>query len=314
MKLLCIILISLLEVFPKGPAFLNPLQKRDSVVVADQLEYGFELKGVKAGTRFGLPDYSKTGNEDIVLVKNWELDTTKIYLRTMTYDLKARVVMAFFQEGEYQLNPIVVVRQEGEKADTLMFTGAKLEVKTMPVDTASFVPHDIKGQIRYPVTFGEVLPWIGAGLLLAALVAALVWWLRRRSSAKDAEKVREPAHITALRNLDRYRGEKFWAPDKQKGFYSGVTDTLKTYIEARFGVDAPEMTTAELFGALKSEKDITPELYTDAKELFEIADFVKFAKHSAPDDYNAKVVPVAVRFVTETYQTTLEEEPKEDVL
>ena len=314
MKLLCIILISLLEVFPKGPAFLNPLQKRDSVVVADQLEYGFEMKGVKAGTRFGLPDYSKTGNEDIVLVKNWELDTTKIYLRTMTYDLKARVVMAFFQEGEYQLNPIVVVRQEGEQADTLMFTGAKLEVKTMPVDTATFVPHDIKGQIRYPVTFGEVLPWIGAGLLLAALVAALIWWLRRRSRAKEAEKVREPAHITALRNLDRYRGEKFWAPDKQKGFYSGVTDTLKTYIEARFGVDAPEMTTAELFGALKSEKDITPELYTDAKELFEIADFVKFAKHSAPDDYNAKVVPVAVRFVTETYQTTLEEEPKEDVL
>ncbi len=314
MKLLCIILISLLEVFPKGPAFLNPLQKRDSVAVADQLEYGFEMKGVKAGTRFGLPDYSKTGNEDIVLVKNWELDTTKIYLRTMTYDLKARVVMAFFQEGEYQLNPIVVVRQEGEQADTLMFTGAKLEVKTMPVDTATFVPHDIKGQIRYPVTFGEVLPWIGAGLLLAALVAALIWWLRRRSRAKEAEKVREPAHITALRNLDRYRGEKFWAPDKQKGFYSGVTDTLKTYIEARFGVDAPEMTTAELFGALKSEKDITPELYTDAKELFEIADFVKFAKHSAPDDYNAKVVPVAVRFVTETYQTTLEEEPKEDVL
>ena len=126
MKLLCIILISLLEVFPKGPAFLNPLQKRDSVVVADQLEYGFEMKGVKAGTRFGLPDYSKTSNEDIVLVKNWELDTTKIYLRTMTYDLKARVVMAFFQEGEYQLNPIVVVRQEGEQADTLMFTGAKL--------------------------------------------------------------------------------------------------------------------------------------------------------------------------------------------
>ena len=314
MKLLCIILISLLEVFPKGPAFLNPLQKRDSVAVADQLEYGFEMKGVKAGTRFGLPDYSKTGNEDIVLVKNWELDTTKIYLRSMTYDLKARVVMAFFQEGEYQLNPIVVVRQEGEQADTLMFTGAKLEVKTMPVDTATFVPHDIKGQIRYPVTFGEVLPWIGAGLLLAALVAALIWWLRRRSRAKEAEKVREPAHITALRNLDRYRGEKFWAPDKQKGFYSGVTDTLKTYIEARFGVDAPEMTTAELFGALKSEKDITPELYTDAKELFEIADFVKFAKHSAPDDYNAKVVPVAVRFVTETYQTTLEEEPKEDVL
>ena len=314
MKILSIILVALLELIPKGPALLNPLQKRDSILVADQLEYGFEMKGVKAGTRFGLPDYSKTGNEDIVLVKNWELDTTKIYLRTMTYDLKARVVMAFFQEGEYQLNPVVVVRQEGEQVDTLMFTGAKLEVKSMPVDTATYVPHDIKAQIRYPLTFMELVPWIGGGLLLAGLVAALVWWFRKRSREKEAEKIKEPAHITALRNLDKYRGEKFWAPEKQKAFYSGVTDTLKVYMGARFGVDAPEMTTAEVFDALKAEKDISPELYDNTKELFEIADFVKFAKHSAPDDYNAKVVPTAVRFVTETYRAALEEGQEGDVL
>ena len=314
MKLLAIILTVLLDVIPKGPALLNQLQQRDSILVADQVEYGFEMKGVKAGTVFGLPDYSKTGSEDLVLVKNWQLDTTKIYLRTMTYDLKGTVTLAFFQEGEYQLNPVMVARKVGEQVDTLVFTGAKLEVKTMPVDTTTYVPHDIKDQIRYPVTFSEVLPWIAGGLLLAGLIAALVWWLGKRSREKEAAKVKEPAHITALRNLDKYRGEKFWAPEKQKAFYSGVTDTLKSYMEARFGVDAPEMTTAEVFDALKNEKDITPEVYENTKELFEIADFVKFAKHSAPDDYNAKVVPTAVRFVTDTYHAMLEEEQKGDVL
>ena len=314
MKLLAIILTVVLELLPKGPALLNQLQKRDSILVADQVEYGFELKDVKAGTVFGLPDYSKTGSEDLVLVKNWQLDTTKIYLRTMTYDLKGTVTLAFFQEGEYQLNPVVIARKIGEQVDTLVFTGVKLEVKTIPVDTTTFVPHDIKGQIRYPVTFSELLPWIGGGLLLAGLVAALVWWLSKRRKEKEAEKIKEPAHITALRNLDKYRGEKFWAPEKQKGFYSGVTDTLKTYMAARFGVDAPEMTTAEVFDALKNEKDITPEVYENTKELFETADFVKFAKHAAPDDYNAKVVPTAVRFVTDTYRAELEEEQKDDVL
>ena len=314
MKLLAIILTVLLDVIPKGPALLNQLQQRDSILVADQVEYGFEMKGVKAGTVFGLPDYSKTGSEDLVLVKDWQLDTTKIYLRTMTYDLKASVTLAFFQEGEYQLNPVIVARKVGEQIDTLVFTGAKLEVKTMPVDTTTYVPHDIKGQIRYPVTFSELLPWIGGGLLLAGLVAALVWWLSKRRKEQEAAKVKEPAHITALRNLDKYRGDKYWAPEKQKAFYSGVTDTLKTYMGARFGVDAPEMTTAEVFDALKGEKDITPEVYESTKELFEIADFVKFAKHSAPDDYNAKVVPTAVRFVTDTYHAMLEEEQKEDVL
>ena len=314
MKLLGIILTVVLDVIPKGPALLNQLQQRDSILVADQVEYGFELKGVKAGTVFGLPDYSKTGSEDLVLVKDWQLDTTKIYLRTMTYDLRGTVTLAFFQEGEYQLNPVIVARKVGEQLDTLVFTGSKLEVKTMPVDTTTYVPHDIKGQIRYPVTFSELLPWIGGSLLLAGLVAALVWWLSKRRKEQEAAKVKEPAHITALRNLDKYRGDKFWAPEKQKAFYSGVTDTLKAYMGARFGVDAPEMTTAEVFDALKNEKDISPEVYENTKELFEIADFVKFAKHSAPDDYNAKVVPTAVRFVTDTYHAMLEEEQKEDVL
>lgn len=314
MRILFTILMLTLDLVPSGKAWMKQLQQRDSVLIADQLEYGFTLEGVTAETRLALPDYSRASNDTLTLVRGWKLDTLRTDRKTGTMDIRGTVVLAPFEAGTYRLPPVWVQRTVGQKVDTLEFEAPELEVKTMPVDTASFVPHDIKGQIRYPVTFGEVLPWIGAGLLLAALVVALVWWLRRRSGAKEAEKVREPAHITALRNLDRYRGEKFWAPDKQKGFYSGVTDTLKTYIEARFGVDAPEMTTAELFDALKSEKDITPELYTDAKELFEIADFVKFAKHSAPDDYNAKVVPVAVRFVTETYQTTLEEEPKEDVL
>ena len=53
-------------------------------------------------------------------------------------------------------------------------------------------------------------------------------------------------------------------------------------------------------------------LYLEAQELFETADFVKFAKHIAPDEDNAKVVPAAVRFVTSTYQ--VEETTEEDVL
>ena len=79
-------------------------------------------------------------------------------------------------------------------------------------------------------------------------------------------------------------------------------------MEARFGVDAPEMTTAELFDALKEEKDISPESYAALKELFERADFVKFAKMIASDADNATVLPLSVKFVTDTYQAELERE------
>ena len=138
----------------------------------------------------------------------------------------------------------------------------------------------------------------------------LLIWLIVRASRRKAEalKPKDPAYIVALRELDKYRSDKYWAPDKQKAFYSGITDALKFYMDERFGVDAPEMTTAELFDALKSDKDITPGMYSDLKELFERADFVKFAKHIASDEENAKALPLAVSFVTTTYQTDIEKE------
>ena len=51
--------------------------------------------------------------------------------------------------------------------------------------------------------------------------------------------------------------------------------------------------------------------YTDEYRL-ECADYVKFAKHVASQEENARALPTAVRFVTSTYQTVLEEEQKTD--
>ena len=314
MNFLCAILISLLEIVPKGPAFLNNLQKRDSVLVADQLEYGFRLDSVRKGTELAMADFSEASNDTLTLVRNWKVDTLKHHKKSDMVNIRASIVLAPFEEGQYELPPVMVRRKEGARVDTLVFEGVKMEVRPIQIDTSTFVIHDIKAQIRYPVTFKEILPWAGGVLLLAGGVAVLVVLLRRRARKEEEERAKDPAHIVALRSLEKFRGEKFWAPERQKAFYSGVTDTLKTYMEARFAVDAPEMTTAELFDALKGAREITPEVYSETKELFETADFVKFAKHAAPDDYNAKVVPVAVRFVTDTYRSELEEEQRGDVL
>ena len=48
-------------------------------------------------------------------------------------------------------------------------------------------------------------------------------------------------------------------------------------------------------------------------ELFERADFVKFAKFTASDEDNAAVLPMAVKFVTSTYQADVEREEKKEV-
>lgn len=308
------------KVIPMKGAFLQQLQERDSVLVADQLLYGFELKQVKEGTGLVLPEIPQEQDYRFMYLSPWSLDTVKVTKQKKglprLLDLRGSVVVSSFEEGIYELPQIVVGRlSEDGVTDTLVFEPMRLEVKTMPVDTATFVPHDIKGQIRYPLTFAEVFPWaFGAWItvLLIILVVGLIIMRRRAEDPAYAHK--DPAHIVALRKLDKYRGNKMWAPEKQKLFYSGVTDALREYISSRYGISAMEMTTAQIFDDMKAT-DAPETLLKEVRELFDRADFVKFAKYVASEEDNASALPVAVRFVTETYQADVENEKEvSDVL
>ena len=297
-------------------SFLRPLQERDSVLIADQLLYGFELDGVTEGTKLIPTEIEDSLDQNILSLSPWALDTVKVRRNgkenPKTLDIRGSVRIAPFLEGEYELPPIELRRLAPDGTeDTLIFDPLRLEVKTMPVDTATFEIHDIKGQVRYPVTFAEVFPWVLLYWVVAVIVILIVCLVMIRRRKSDPEYVRkDPAHIVALRQLDSYRGSSLWAPEKQKAFYSGVTDTLRAYMSERFGFGAMEMTTAEIFDEMKG-KDAPEKVVSEVKDLFERADFVKFAKYVASDDENAAALPVAVRFVTETYQAEVENEVKD---
>ena len=298
-------------VYQKG-AFLKQLQERDSILIADQVLYGFDLKGVEAGTMFAFPSVKDTLMDNVEIIGSWKLDTLKVTKGKKgapdILDLQGGIVITSFEEGQYALPPLTLQRRSQDGVvDTLVFDSQMLEVRVMPVDTATFKVHDIKGQIRYPVTFREILPWLGLGLCIVGILALAVWLIMRYMRKRNGEaENREPAHIVALRKLDRYRGNKMWAPEKQKAFYSGITDTLREYMDARYDIGAMEMTTSEIMCSLK-KTDVPDELQEGLKDLFERADFVKFAKFTASDEDNAAALPLAVRFVTTTYQADIDD-------
>lgn len=308
---------------PSGEAFLHNQQKRDSVLIGDRVGYGVLLKDVPDGSGLAFPDFRQGFCEGVEVLSQWQLDTVKTSKAgkgIMLMDIEATTVLTSFDEGEYDLPAIRVLRQTSSgQLDTLLFDGKILSVKTMPVDTATFVPHDIRGQMRYPLTFKEVFPWILGAVVLAVLVWLMVGYIRSKKGVAGIKAAPdEPAHITALCRLDALRGDKFWSPEKQKYFYSSVTDTLREYMAARWGFGAMEMTIDEIFASLK-DKGLPKDLYDSSRLLFETSDFVKYAKHTVGNDDNAKAVPLAVRFVTDTYEREIDadgkaEEGQKDVL
>ena len=310
------------DTLPAGETYLRQLIRRDSILIADHMDYGFVLEGVQPGTVVQLPEIAQALKDSLGLeiIRDWHLDTLRAarplpkkerHNPSKPFDLDARLTIAPFEEGTYYLPPLAARRTLPDgTVDTLFFDPQVMEVKTMPVDTATFEINDIKGQIKYPLTFREILPWLGVELILAAIIltAAAILYRARRRRKLEAAAQSEPPYVTALRDLDKYRGDKYWAPEKQKVLYSGITDTLRTYIERSFGVNAEEMTTAEIFSALRGHDGISEDLYKDTKDLFELSDFVKFAKAVATDEQNAHSIPTAVRFVTSTYQAQLDKE------
>ena len=305
-----------------GAPFLEQLQKQDSILIADQLLYGIKLDRVEAGTQYAFPQLNDSTVRGIMFLQPWKSDTLKVYKAKknspLSYDIKVSTVLTTFDEGEYHLGELPVARLSKDGVvDTLLFDSIRFNVMTMPVDTTSFQPHDIKDVIRYPLTAAEVLPWVGLFYLVVLSVIAIVCLIKmhKKRLAEGPEK-KDPAHIVALRKLDTFRGDKLWAPEKQKQFYSGVTDVLREYIASRYEIGAMEMTTAEIFREMKPKFEDEPadrkELLKDLKNLFETSDFVKFAKHTATEQENAAVLPLAVRFVTQTYQDDLAAQAEEN--
>ena len=295
-----------------GPSFLEPLQKRDSVLVWDQFHYGMELKDIPEGTPIALPvldaaTRERTAREGhLAILKDWQLDSVKVSGRKDTLarsDIRAYMTLAPEIPGEYELFELQCLVGQ----DTLVFNRQMMQVTEPSIDLETFQPNDIHPQQKFPYTLAELFPWIYGIAMGGMILAALILWLLNRSRKAEEKKNAEPAHIRALRELEKFRGNKQWKPEQQKAFYSGVTEVLREYIASRYEVGAMEMTTAEIFEGLKGS-DIPEDLLREMQELFERADFVKFAKYTASDEDNAKVLPQAVRFVTETYQQEIAED------
>ena len=284
---------------------------RDTILIGDQIEWTLDLN-LAPGEQAMISKPGEAPVPGVEALSEMKLDT--LAQKNGTMGLRGRIILTSFDSGSYDLPPLFVLKAHADgTVDTLTYAGPRLEVTTIPIDTATFKPYDIKGQIRYPITFKEVLPWIGLALLLAVVIWFLVRWIRYRRQNRDffgKPVVKDPPHIVALRSLEKTRSQKLWQAGKQKQFYTQVTDALRQYIADRYDISAMEQTSAEMFRDLE-DKEIDPALREKMKDLFTTADFVKFAKHTASDQENENAIPTAIRFVNETYVQQLEKEEEE---
>jgi hypothetical protein len=212
------------------------------------------------------------------------------------------VIVTSFDSGYWALQPFVFfVNNDSSKP---FFTQALLlEVQSVPVDTAEASIRDIKAPLEEPFDWHEYLPyvyWGIAALVLVSLVVFLVYKFGKKGPEVVREvKPKEPPHVTALAALESIRQKKLWQEGRYKEYHTQISDTLRIYIEGRYGVTAMEHTSEEILKMMNSQV-IDSVSKEKLRQVLTLADYVKFAKVTPIDVENEMSLANALDFVNGT--------------
>jgi len=197
---------------------------------------------------------------------------------------------------KYRMLPDTTLREM--TSDMLM-----LAVHTVPVDTTKAIK-PIKGPMKVPITFREMLPWILIGLAAVLLIVFLIWYVKKRKKKEPIfqlkPKVKLLPHELALQELEKLRVRKLWQNGRVKDYYTELTDILRIYVENRFFVPAMEQTTHEILESLIDKADTGKENLERLGTVLMTADMVKFAKARPLPGENEASLEKGIEFVHQT--------------
>jgi len=273
-----------------------------NILIGDQVKLFLEIDHPK-GVDVTFPQVPDTIAGYIEVLGKTAIDTFEGDKSDNIKQVQAYTITSF-DSGSYRIPPYWFGINTDGTVDSVPSNGVTLNVYTMQIDTTKG-PADIKMPYGAPLTLKEVTPYILGVILIGAIIFFLLYSIKRKKKNKPLfvrpQKPKEPAHVVALRELDRIKDEKVWQKGKTKLYYSELTDTLRTYIEDRFEIRAMEQVTDEILDSFRHQKGLLNDKnFSNLTQILQLADLVKFAKYEPlPDDDNLALVN-AYFFVNET--------------
>jgi hypothetical protein len=272
-----------------------------TILIGDQT--GFSVSaGLPAGVEAELNTVSDTLAGKIVILGRSPRDTTLLSDGTMT--ITDRYLITAYDSGTYTIPPFYVEVASGDSLLRYYSDYSFLKVlrpDVTPADTTDVI-FDIVPPRGAPLAFSEVLPWLVIGLIAAIILYLLARFLPRNPLRRFVRPPApaEPAHLIALRELEALREAELWQKGEVKEYYSRLSDILRRYIDNRYGISSPELTTDETVRMLQKAAVTTSGQMSLVKELLSVSDMVKFAKYVPEAGQHEKYHADAVRFVMET--------------
>ena len=139
-------------------------------------------------------------------------------------------------------------------------------------------------------------PWLAVGVAgLVGIVSVAVLWLRRAE-----ERARLTAFDRAVARLDRLERRGLPKDETVDAWYVELSDIVRRFIEERFSLRAPELTTEEFLVEAGGSAELTAAHRESLSEFLARCDRVKFARYRPGDAESLGALEIARRFLNET--------------
>ncbi len=220
--------------------------------------------------------------------------------RPWTSSLCARLLLRSFEPGEHEI-PALPVSYRPRGQETWQ------EVTTQPLkitvnsrvsgDVLELAIKDIKGPLRRrPVLLLVVIVFV----CVSAATLGIFYWTRKRRALAAVPVPPPPAHEIALEKIRELIAKDYIGRGLRQEFYFELSLIIRQYLEARFAIRAPEMTTEEFLEYLRDAATLAPVHKELLRDFLTHCDLVKFARYEPGSPEIDAALASARRLIEET--------------
>lgn len=228
---------------------------------------------------------------------------------------RLRVPVQVFDSGFYRLPPFVYLTASDSVGSN------EVDLNVVPVKVGENDAISDYRDIADPSdrSFWDWMPdwlydlwWLWL-LLIVAIASAIYFGRKYRKTGKFItlpEKPQPKPWTVALERLEALKAKGLWENGMEKEYFTQLTDILRDYLYARFGINAMEMTSRQIMQTLADQADVK-EKRSYVRKILDVADFVKFAKVRPLPADNVAAFDNAVNFINETIEKDPEPSPSD---
>lgn len=265
---------------------------RYEILIGDRIKYT-----VAVDSRHGL-DISLPKFED-KKIGDFEIKDSKTSIKKSifgNYSYRYVYFITTYSVGKHIIPQLEIKYKTKAEKDWQALKTKQVVITVQSVIPKGAKPADIK-DIKGPLYFREI-NWF---LLVSFLVCCTIIFFIYTKFFKKRRPVKL-AHETALEELESIR-TAFAQTGNVKEYYIAISDCVRIYIERRFKLKAPEMTTEEFLNLMRDSSALPQGQKELLKNFMAACDMVKFAKYLPHGEESEAVYNTAKNFVEETKES-----------